>query len=369
MKIVNQNKIMKICFVNDTFLVGRGVDTVIYELARRLGKKHKVKVICGKGLCNYRPENFEVEEIDIGKAFTGSFKDFLLPIKLLKLRKRLRRIDYDVINLHHSTLFLGLIGIKNVVVTYHGSPPAYGISKYPRTLINLFGRFSLRFAKKVIAISKYLKEELIKFGVPKEKIIVIPDGVSEEFKPTWKDKNYMLFVGRLERHKRVDELIRLSKEINFPLKIVGDGPERKKLEKLVKEIRAPVTFVGKVSREKLIELYQECSFFVSASRWEGFGLIFLEANACGKPVIAYKLCAIPEIIKNNGFLVKSVEEFREKVNLLKNNKKLRKQIGMNALKFVRKFNWNKIAKKYETVFNTNLQQSESAKGRYTKICL
>jgi glycosyltransferase involved in cell wall biosynthesis len=339
---------MRVCFVNDTFLLGRGVDTVIYELARRLGKKYKVKVICGKGFCNYKPKNFKIEEIDIGKAFTGSIKDLLFPIKLLKLRKFLRKIDCDVINLHHSTLFLGLIGMKNVIVTYHGSPPAYGISKYPRTLINLLGKISLRFARKVISISEYLKRELVKFGVPEEKIIVIPNGVSEEFKPTWKDKNYMLFVGRLERHKRVDELIRLAKEINFKLKVVGDGPERKKLESLSNEIKAPVNFFGKISRKKLIKLYQECSFFVSASRWEGFGLIFLEANACGKPVIGYNLTAIKERIKDgfNGFLVENFEEFKEKALELKERANLRKKMGKNGIKVAKSYNWERISEMY-----------------------
>ena len=343
---------MRVCFVNDTFLLGRGVDTVIYELARRLGKKYKVKVICGKGFCNYKPENFKIEEIDIGKAFTGSIKDLLFPVKLLKLRKFLRKIDCDVINLHHSTLFLGLIGMKNVIVTYHGSPPAYGISKYPRTLINFLGKISLRFARKVISISEYLKRELVRFGVPEEKIIVIPNGVSEEFKPTWKDKNYMLFVGRLERHKRVDELIRLAKEINFKLKVVGDGPERKKLESLANEIKAPVNFVGKISRKELIKLYQECSFFVSSSRWEGFGLTFLEANACGKPVIGYNLTAIKERIKDgfNGFLVEDFEELVSKSKILAYNKNLRRIMGKKAYFISKKFNWSRIVISYDKCF-------------------
>ena len=340
---------MKICIVNDTFLIGRGVDTVIYELAKRLGKKHKVKIVCGKGFCNYKPENFEIHEIDIEKAFTGSIKDILLPIRLLKLRNFLKKTNCDVINLHHSTLFLGLIGMKNVVITYHGSPPAYGISKYPRTLINIFGKLSLRFAKRVVAISEYLKKELIRFGVPEERIVLIPNGISKDFKPTWKDKNYMLFVGRLEKHKRVDQLIKLAKDIRFPLKIVGDGLERKKLERLARKIEAPVTFLCQIKRDKLIKLYQECSFFVSASRWEGFGLIFLEANACGKPVIGYDLTAIREIIINgyNGFLVRNFEDLKNKALELKESVNLRKEMGRNGVNFSKNYNWEKISEMYE----------------------
>ena len=340
---------MRICIVNDTFLIGRGVDTVIYELASVLGKRHKVTVICGKGLCSYKPENFEIREVDISKAFTGSIKDILFPMRLLKLRKILGKINCDVINLHHSTLFLGLIGMKNVIVTYHGSPPAYGLSKYPRTLVNLLGKISLRFAQKVITISEYLKKELIKFGVPKNRIILIPNGISRSFRPTWKDKNYMLFVGRLEKHKRIDQLIRLAKYIKFPLKIVGDGSERKKLEKLARKIGAPVIFIGQVERDKLIRLYQECSFFVSASRWEGFGLIFLEANACGKPVIGYDLTAVREIIIDgyNGFLVKSFEELKNRALELKENIKLRRKMGRNGVKFSKNYNWERIGEIYE----------------------
>lgn len=343
---------MKICFINDTFLVGRGVDTVIYELARRLGKKYEVKVICSKGFYDFKPENFEIEEIEMGKLFTGSLKDFLLPLRLIKLRLWIRRKKFDIINLHHSTLFPALIGLKNVIVTYHGSPPAYGLLKYPRTFVNILGRVSLRFAKRVIVISKYLKNELIRFGVPKEKIVLIPNGVSEEFKPTWKDKNYMLFVGRLEKHKRVEELIKLAKEMNFPLKIVGDGPEREKLIKLSNEIKAPVKFLGRVERSKLIKLYQECSFFISASKWEGFGLSFLEANACGKPIVGYDVCTVKERIINkiNGFKFKCYEELSALVKKLIVNKKLTKKMGRNGYLLSKKYNWKEIVEKYESIF-------------------
>jgi len=341
--------------------MGRGVDTVIYELARELGKRNEVTIFCSKGFCDILPENFEIKEIKMGKLFTGSLRDLSFPIKLLKLRENLRKEKFDVINIHHSTLFLALVGFPNVIVTYHGSPPAFGFVKYPRVFVNTVGKVNLRFARRVITISNYLKEELIRFGVPEEKITVLPNGVCEEFRPTWEDRNYMLYVGRLEKHKRVEELISLAREIDFPLKIVGYGPEKEKLESFAKEMGAPVKFLGKVSRRKLLSLYQQCTFFVSASRWEGFGLIFLEANACGKPVVGYNCTAIKERIRDgyNGFKVRNHEELVEISRRLKEDPSLRKRIGKKGAKLARLHRWKKIAIKYEEVFRMVINECRS----------
>jgi glycosyltransferase involved in cell wall biosynthesis len=159
-------------------------------------------------------------------------------------------------------------------------------------------------------------------------------------------------VGRHEPHKRIDELIKLSKIVSYPLVIAGSGSETKRMKELAKKIKAPVKFVGRVSTDELVKLYQNCSFFVSSSRWEGFGLIFLEAAACGKPSIGYNICAIPEVIKNGetGFLVKNFSEFLEKIKLLRENKTLREKMGKNARKFSKKFSWKKTVKEYEKIF-------------------
>ena len=113
-----------------------------------------------------------------------------------------------------------------------------------------------------------------------------------------------------------------------------------------------IEFLGKVSREHLIKLYQECSFFISASKWEGFGLIFLEAGACGKTSIGYNVGSIPEVILDGrtGFLVNNFLELEQKAEELIKDKKLRKNIGKKALEFSKRFNWNKIAEEYEKIF-------------------
>jgi glycosyltransferase involved in cell wall biosynthesis len=232
----------------------------------------------------------------------------------------------------------------NVVYTWHGSPPTK----------NIIRRIATRYFKsnvkkeKVIVISDFMKNQ---FG---GKSIVIKNGVSRDFRPAKKetDRGYMLYVGRLEKHKKVEELVRLSKEIDFPLKIVGYGPEKERLKYLKNSINAPVEFLGKIERNDLIKIYQECSFFVSASEWEGFGLIFIEAACCGKPSIGYDYGAIPEVIINNktGFIVKSHEEFLEKSRVLKEENKIRARFGRNAYRFGKSFNWDKVSKRYEQIF-------------------
>ena len=190
-------------------------------------------------------------------------------------------------------------------------------------------------------------------SVPTEKIKVIYLGASEEFKPTRKDKEYIFFVGRLEEHKGIQELVKLSKELDFPVYIAGSGPLENQLRDYAKKISADkVNFLGRISREDLVKHYQACSFFVSGSKWEGFGLIFVEAAMCAKPSIGYSKGSIPEVISDgeSGFIVDDYGEFREKAEMLIKNKKLRKSMGKKALSFSKNFNWDKTVEEYENLF-------------------
>ncbi len=347
--------------MNDTFVEGRGVDTVIFEIAKRLSKKHDVYVFCSKNHADLEEKandlGITVIKGNFDKLFTSGIGDLSFPLKLRAVREFFKkRKNFDVINLHHATMYPAFLGMDNVVVTYHGSPPAYGKTKYARSLVNSFSRLFLRHAKAIISISNYLRNELIRYNVKKE-IFVIPNGVDNAFfVEKTEDRNFMLFVGRLEKHKRVDMLIKLAKDINFKIIIAGTGPELEKLKSYAKEISADVKFLGKISREKLIDLYSSCSFFVSASEWEGFGLIFLEANACGKPVIGFNRCAISERIVHgiNGFLVNNYEELKKYAEILKENRNYfnREKI----VEIAKRYSWDNVAKKYEEVFNKILEK-------------
>jgi L-malate glycosyltransferase len=191
-------------------------------------------------------------------------------------------------------------------------------------------------AKKVIVVGPGLEQELRKY-IKEEKIQLIPNIVdTSRFKPNdniKKSNKFRFFsLAFLTYKKGFDVLLKAfakafkgNREVE--LVIGGDGEERGNLEKLAVDlgIEKQVTFLGQLSREQAAMEMQKCDVFVLASRFETFGVVFIEALACGKPIIATK-CGGPEMIVNekNGLLVanESIEElsialFKIKLNYSK----------------------------------------------------
>ena len=170
----------------------------------------------------------------------------------------------------------------------------------------------LRHADAVVAVSNFTRDALIRLmEVDPAAIEIIHNGVdTERFKPRPRNdamlvrygiagRRVILTVGRLVERKGVDLTLQalpdvLSRYPDIHYLIVGDGPYRPVLEDIACErgIADRVTFAGEVSDEELPDHYASCELFVMPNReladgdTEGFGLVFLEANACGKPVIA-----------------------------------------------------------------------------------
>jgi len=125
----------------------------------------------------------------------------------------------------------------------------------------------------------------------------------------------------------------------FQLVIAGDGKERKALENLAAEqVPGRVRFVGKISRPELYRYYSAADLFVFPGIGESLGLVFLEAQACGIPVVAFDNAGVPEAVLNqhSGFLVPSgeMEPFVDAVERLLSDKGLRRQMGQRASAYV-----------------------------------
>lgn len=136
----------------------------------------------------------------------------------------------------------------------------------------------------IVANSQNARKRIQKF-YRREATVIYPPVDIHKFKTVGPNQvgDYFLFVSRLIPYKKADLVISTFNKLGLPLKIAGDGPERKKLEKMAKK---NVEILGYVDDEKLIELLSHCRAFVFPAE-EDFGIAPVEAMASGRPVIAY----------------------------------------------------------------------------------
>lgn len=142
-------------------------------------------------------------------------------------------------------------------------------------------------------------QERIKKNYHRHADIIYP-GVDTSFfipKSNESIEPYFLTVSRLVNHKRVDLAIQACQELNQKLIIVGEGRDYHRFLKL-KTNKSKIVFMGKVSNKKLLSLYQNCQALI-CPQIEDFGLTSLEAQACGKPVIAFNQGGLTETIIEN----------------------------------------------------------------------
>jgi glycosyltransferase involved in cell wall biosynthesis len=262
-----------------------------------------------------------------------------------------------------------------VVVTVHGQDLQVTIHKNSRCKDSV--KWVFENADRIITVSTKLKRlAYLEFGFS-EKITVINNGIStEKIKevsslPTVekKDITILVSVSNLYKSKGIDlnllalsELLKRNRKLKYI--VIGDGPERKKLEKLAKSLRLEkhVEFLGKLPHKKALEYIAKADIFSLPSWREGFGVVYLEAMALGKPVIACRGEGIEDVIEDkvNGILVepRNVGSLIEALDFLlthpNESRVMGKRDSNSALK---KFTWGRNAEKtidiYKEVFSVS----------------
>lgn len=197
-------------------------------------------------------------------------------------------------------------------------------------------RFYQRYVNLFVVPSKYLMNQLVIGGFPKEKLRYLPHGVDPSLiEPRYDHDNYMLFVGRLAPEKGVETIIRLARllpDINF--KIVGTGPSEQRLH-LLSHGHENIELLGFKAGDALKDLYRGAQAVLLPSQVEEvFPLVVLEALAAGKPVIASQVGGVPEMIddRQTGFLVQPTDlhGWTEAVMRLAYDDYLRSEMSKNA---------------------------------------
>ena len=210
-------------------------------------------------------------------------------------------------------------------------------------LYNLLGTYE-NTIDLFISPSNFVMKKVIEFGIDKEKVVCIPHFVRcDQYVPNYTDSNYILYFGRLEKHKGVKTLIEAIEGVReVRLYIVGEGTFRSELESYTKKNSMKnVFFFGYVPENELITLIRNCLFTVVPSEWyEPFGFTVLESFALGKPVIGADIGAIPDLVKDGytGALFRPgyAKDLAEKINYLLGDKNLIPEMGKNARETVEK---------------------------------
>ena len=179
-------------------------------------------------------------------------------------------------------------------------------------------------------------------------------------KPSTCNQKQVIFVGRLNEQKGLEYLVKTwehvhQKHKDWILQIYGDGDQRDLLHRLIREAKMEDTVIVNQPTRQIMDRYLESSIFLLTSRFEGFGMVLIEAMACGVPVVSFDCPWGPaDIIKNgeDGFLVGYLNtiEAAEKVVQLIESPELRKKMGIRARENVQRYSRNTVMKQWIDLF-------------------
>lgn len=369
---------MKVTFIAREYppYVYGGAGVHLRHLAQNLARFIDVEVRCF-GDQNIKEKNLRIigykpsEEIKSReKKFQPMFDTFTTDLRLLA-----DGIDSDIVHTHTwYGHFAGFLAKKlyNIpfVATSHSLEPlrpwkvdqlgnAYEISTW-------IEKIALENADKLVAVSKMMKKDLLKyFNVKEENIVVIHNGIdlnkwqhtpiSNALKKQYEIKDdYILFVGRPTPQKGMEYLIDAADFIDQSVQIVfaAVGSDTKDYEDRMTEkvqTKKNILWIHKLLKEEeYVQLYSSAKVFVCPSIYEPFGIINLEAMATQTPVVATKVGGILEVVGHNetGLLVEPAnpKQIADAVNELLKNENKRKTFGLAGRKRVEQyFSWEKIA--------------------------
>lgn len=276
--------------------------------------------------------------------------------------------------LHVTYVAPPVVSCPTVVSVHDLSYLAYPQSVSPRTrvILTVLVRASVRRAARVIAISAFTRKDLVtRYGIAEDKIAVIhlaagpafqvlddarsqrlPEGVSEP---------YVLAVGNLEPRKNLARLIEafaaVAREPGVTTKLVLVGKSKGQADSLARLVgqhglRERVVFTGFVEEDQLVLLYNRAALFIYPSLYEGFGFPPLEAMACGCPVVASNVTAIPEVLGDAALLVDpmSVSAMAEAMRDVLRRDELARDLRARGLRQAARYSWARAAQQTREVY-------------------
>lgn len=369
----------KLLVISELFLPTKGGTAVWFdEVYRRLGDKN-IYIVTAKvpGCENYdltHPNN--ISRVDLRRVWWLRPQSLAMYIKLFIQALRIAK-KHKVAAIHAGrvlpeglvALLVGKLLSKKIVIYAHGEE----ITTWRQPAKFRVMSFTYRHADVVIANSEFTHNELIKLGVNNNRIVRINPGVDiDRFRPDLpfidlrnelgmkSEQKLILSVGRLSRRKGFDQVIKalpalLRTGLDLKYAIIGIGEDEQYLKNLAKEhgVQDRVHFLGHVEASDLPRWYKACDIFAMPNReidgdTEGFGMVFIEAAACGKPSIAGMAGGTGSAVLDGETGIRidgnSLECVTKSIETLLSDNELRAKIGRQAMDRARdEFSWEAVA--------------------------
>ncbi|MBI5149128.1 glycosyltransferase family 4 protein [Candidatus Pacearchaeota archaeon] len=401
---------MKIALIHTALAGPSGGEKQVLELAIQFGKlRHKVELFTNRSTQDCYPELQKQIKINViassiekirkqvkqNKGLISNiaslFGDWSNLIVMKKIGDEIAKKEFDIINCHNFpsewAAYFAKKKLKVPVVWMCNEPPFWFFSEKNlfRKIINfplysILDRIRVKYIDKIIVLD-YLNQKRVKDAYGRDSRVIRSGLDIRKFEPNKQKIKYirnrydignskmLLVVGGFLDFKRPIDAINACKLLidskeDVKLVIVGIGPEKDKMEKLVEDlgIKDKVIFAGRVGEQELPPYYNACDILIFPAE-QTWGLAVIEAMACKKPTISSHKSGVSEIIQNGktGFVVdsRSPREIAEKVKLLMKDKKLYKKISNAAYNWVKNnISWQKYAENMEQVFKEVLKEKK-----------
>ncbi len=345
-----------------------GAEVHLHEILKRLASdRHEVTYF----VSNF-PGGSEEETYDgIRVVRTGRWYDanYVIP-RRVRAHLRDHRCDLIIEDINKIPFFLPFHTRRRVVAVV---PHLFGETVFQETnplfasYVYLWEKLIPRAYRKCrfVVISPSTKEDLVRRGIPAERIDVVLCGLDHSTYRILGLEKYpeptVVHFGRVRKYKSIDVVIKafaLVKE-KIPaarLLIVGDGPERGNLIRLTRRmgLAESVEFLGTVDSARLVEILNRSHVFLNASPKEGWGLTVIEANACGLPVVASRRPGLQDSVKDGvtGYLVPygDVRAFADRALELITDAELSKRMSGAATEWARSLTWGRTGSEMLKIF-------------------
>lgn len=263
---------------------------------------------------------------------------------------------------------------KNVA-TFHAKLPDTVMSRTIEKVITPYTKSVIKYLDELTAVSEpaasYVRT------LTDRPVRIIPNGIdlkkykqsearsrnSESGIHSYESSQTILYIGRLEKRKGLKFLLRAMSDLQIlnpdaGLLIAGDGPDREQLEKYAQELDVSVKFLGRIDEATKIKLLQTCRLFCSPARYgESFGIVLLEAMACGLPVVAGDNPGYTSVMQGTGRLSlldpRDTMGFAQRLDLFMTDKGTREIWEKWAANNIQQYSYSKIVDQYEALYQTH----------------